>query len=678
MPRPKRSLRRMFLLISSSLVVFLAVPAGAQSVAREWNEALLAAIRLDLARPPVHARNLWHVSVAMWDAWAAYDPDAVNYLHQEKMSAVDVAAARAETLSFACYRILELRFFDSPGAEESLAAFAALMQAHGYDIDDYEVFGDTPAALGNRIAETVLDFGYLDNSNEFEEYGNLYYTPVNPALVPTLPGNPSIVDPNRWQPLALEFFVDQSGNPIATGPPAFQSPEWGKVSAFALTAADRTIDFRGGFDYWVYHDPGSPPQIGTAQDADYKWGFEMVSAWSSHLDPSDGVTIDISPGAIGNAALPPPDDFESFYDFSNGGDWGPGHDVNPSTGLPYTPQEVPRADYARVLAEFWADGPDSETPPGHWFVIANYVSDHPQTEKKVQGQGEVVDDLEWDVKLYFALGGAMHDSAVAAWGSKGWYDYVRPISAIRYMADRGQSSDALQPSYDPAGISLHPGLIELVTVATTAVGQRHEHLAGSEGKIALYAWRGHDAIADPEVDEAGVGWILAENWWPYQRPTFVTPPFAGYVSGHSTFSRAGAVILAGITGSPYFPGGLGEFHCPANEFLVFEDGPSVDITLQWATYDDASDQTSLSRIWGGIHPPADDIPGRYLGQKVGEDALAKALVFFGSSSPASPVPALPGVGSVALVLSLMSAGVWARTRVRVEPSKKSSPPSESP
>ena len=31
-----------------------------------------------------------------------------------------------------------------------------------------------------------------------------------------------------------------------------------------------------------------------------------------------------------------------------------------------------------------------------------------------------------------------------------------------------------------------------------------------------------------------------------------------------------------------------------DEFLVFEKGPSVDVTLQWATYRDASDQTSLS------------------------------------------------------------------------------------
>ena len=176
---------------------------------------------------------------------------------------------------------------------------------------------------------------------------------------------------------------------------------------------------------------------------------------------------------------------------------------------------------------------------------------------------------------------------------------------------------------------MSPGKIELVTEATTAPGERHDHLLGSEGKIALYAWRGPDYITDPDTGVAGVGWILAENWWPYQRPSFVTPPFPGYVSGHSTFSRAAAEVMTLLTGSEFFPGGLGEFFCPENEFLVFEDGPSVDITLQWATYQDASDQTSLSRIWGGIHPPADDIPGRVMGAQIGKDAYSLAKRYFG-------------------------------------------------
>ena len=201
------------------------------------------------------------------------------------------------------------------------------------------------------------------------------------------------------------------------------------------------------------------------------------------------------------------------------------------------------------------------------------MSDHPRTEKRLGGRGRLLDDLEWDVKVYFALGGAMHDAAVAAWGAKGWYDYVRPISAIRYMADLGQSSDPDGPSYHPQGLRLYPGKIEVVTEATTTPRQRHQDLRGNEGKIAVYGWKGPDYIANPKNDVAGVGWILAENWWPYQRPSFVTPPFPGYVSGHSTFSRAAAEVMTLLTGSEFFPGGIGEFFCPKNEFLVFRRRP---------------------------------------------------------------------------------------------------------
>ncbi len=83
-----------------------------------------------------------------------------------------------------------------------------------------------------------------------------------------------------------------------------------------------------------------------------------------------------------------------------------------------------------------------------------------------------------------------------------------------------------------------------------------------------------------------------------------------------------------LTGDPFFPGGMGEFPAPQNQFLVFEDGPSVDVTLQWATYRDASDQCSLSRIWGGIHPPADDMPGRLIGAVVGVEAFHYAESYF--------------------------------------------------
>ena len=620
------------------------VSSQESSAARHWNDALLEAIRTDFARPTIHARNLFHISAAMYDAWTVFDGQSSPYFLGKTVrqftcpfdgfsAAGDPLVARDQAISFAAYRLLTHRFSNSPGQEGSQARFDSLMSAFEYDVTNTSVIYQTGdgAALGNYIAACIIDFGLQDDSNELRRYSNLYYTPYNDAMIPAMPGNPSIFDPNRWQPLSLDF-VDQAGNPIPVRVPLFLSPEWGKVSPFALTSDDLTIYERDNNEYWVYHDPGPPPLMEedghSGFSEEYAWGFSLVALWSSHLDPTSGPMIDISPASIGNLDIESfPRTIEglrSFFNDTEGGDPGTGYDLNPVTGEPYESQMVPLGDYARVLAEFWADGPDSETPPGHWYTILNYVSDHPEFEKRYKGEGDVLDNLEWDVKAYFALGGAVHDAAVAAWGIKGWYDYVRPISAIRFMADQGQRSDPALANYSPQGIPLVPGYIELVESGDPLAGPMEEHV----GKIKLYAWKGPDYIEIPETDVAGVDWILAENWWPYQRPSFITPPFAGYISGHSTFSRAAAEVMTLLTGDPYFPGGLGEFHAPANEFLVFEDGPSMDITLQWATYRDASDQTSLSRIWGGIHPPVDDIPGRLIGERIGVDAFALAERYF--------------------------------------------------
>lgn len=624
-------------LLAAACFMSLGVAAVAQhSVARDWNEALLGAIRRDLARPTVHARNLFHTSIAMYDAWAAYDTAAQTFLLGKTVGGftsvfagvpapADVEAARREAISYACYRVLRHRFLQSPGAAASINSFNALMAQLGYNINvtatNYQ--SGSPAALGNYIASQIIQFGLQDGANEQNGYANQVYAPVNPALVMDLPGNPDLLDLNRWQPLTLDVFIDQSGNVIPFNTPPFLTPEWGRVAPFAMGPEDQTLYERNGNTYTVYNDPGAPPAMDTldggGSSAEYAWNFALVSAWSAHLTPDDGVMWNISPGAYGNSQSLPTtfEEYEAFYDLMEGGNQDMGHPINPVTGQPYPDQWVPRGDYTRVLAEFWADGPESETPPGHWFTILNYVNDHPSLVKRFRGTGEVLDDLEWDVKAYLLMGGAMHDAAITAWSIKGWYDYVRPVSAIRGMAEYGQSSDPGLPSFHPAGLPLIPGRIELVMPG--------DPLAGSDGanvgKIKLYAWRGPNVVINPAIDVAGVGWILAEEWWPYQRPTFVTPPFAGYISGHSTYSRTAAELLTRLTDDPFFPGGVGEFPVEANTFLKFERGPSMPFTLQWATYEDAADQSSLSRIWGGIHPPVDDIPGRKLGGRIADKAF---------------------------------------------------------
>lgn len=243
----------------------------------------------------------------------------------------------------------------------------------------------------------------------------------------------------------------------------------------------------------------------------------------------------------------------------------------------------------------------------------------------------------------------MHDAAVACWAIKNAYDTSRPITALRWMAFNGQSSNQLAPSYSRDGIPLVPDLIEVITSASSRPGERHEGLGGNVGKIAVRTWRGYPSDAR---GFSGVGWILATDWIPYQLPTFVAPPFPGYVSGHSTYSRAAAEVLTRITGDSYFPGGLGEFVAKKNEYLAFELGPSTDVRLQWAQYFDAADESGISRIYGGIHPPMDDFPGRILGSKIGPAAFTKANSYF-------PSPLRPAILTQAetIIVSVIAAEV---------------------
>jgi hypothetical protein len=571
------------------------------SVARVWDEQLLSLIRQVVPAPGVHARNLFHLSAAMWDAWAAYDPTADGYFVDEKHAASDIKAAREAAISFAAYDILQWRYATVADLAPAQAELDATLSSLCFDAQYRSTSADTPGDLGNRIGQAVIDFGHTDGALEDERYVDSSYKPLNEPLIVDNPTG-AMADPNHWQPLALEKQLSQNGIPIPGKIQAFIGPHWGHVAPFALPVSTAGTPI----------DPGPPPHLGDATtDALFKQAAVDLIRYSSQLDPADGVAIDISPASVGNNTL--------------GTNDGQGYDVNPVTGQPYAPETVLRADFQRTLAEFWADGPKSETPPGHWNVVANAVSDTPGVAHKFAGQGAELDRLEWDVKLYFALNGAVHDAAIAAWGLKGHYDSARPISMIRYMGSKGQSSDPNAPAYDPEGLPLVPDLVELITAESSAPGQRHAGLAGHVGEIAVRAWRGFPT--DPAATTSGVGWIRAVSWVPYQRATFVTPAFAAYVSGHSSFSRAAAEVMAAFTGSQYFPGGLSQWTTHTNE-LRHEKGPTTDVTLEWATYFDAADQAGISRLYMGIHIGADDVEGRKIGAQCGLEAWALAERYF--------------------------------------------------
>jgi len=78
-------------------------------------------------------------------------------------------------------------------------------------------------------------------------------------------------------------------------------------------------------------------------------------------------------------------------------------------------------DEQKVIAEYWADGPSSEFPPGHWCLFGAYIS-------RRDGHG-----IDEDVKMFFALGNALLDASIVSWDAKRAFDSVRPVTAVHFL-----------------------------------------------------------------------------------------------------------------------------------------------------------------------------------------------------------------------------------------------------
>src|SRR5205823_1481645 len=179
----------------------------------------------------------------------------------------------------------------------------------------------------------------------------------------------TVVDPNRWQPLQIEYLVSQNGVVLPSGVQQAVGAHWGHVTSFAIPA---------GGPFGVPFDPGAPPRLGDPPtDALFKTQAVEVIRDSGLLDATGTAVLDISPAVLGGNTL--------------GSNSGQGYATNPVTGRPYASDLVRQGDFYRAIAEFWADGPSSETPPGHWNVLANAVSDQLAPNLRIGGAGPVVD-----------------------------------------------------------------------------------------------------------------------------------------------------------------------------------------------------------------------------------------------------------------------------------------------
>jgi Na+-translocating ferredoxin:NAD+ oxidoreductase RnfD subunit len=230
---------------------------GGRSVARIWDEAALA-VQPANDSPPVQARNLFHLSAAMWDAWVAYETKGTGFFLKEKHRAADVRAAQKAAISYAAYRLLLWRASYDANAGSAFQDLAATLRSLCYRQDFVSTQGDSPAALGNRIAAAAIAYGQRDGSLEREHYVDSSYVPANEPLVVSQPGG-SMHDRTFWQPLALGQIVVKGGLPIAAKVQSFAGAQWGHVRGFALPTSKDGLPI----------DPGPPP-TGDPTSATYK------------------------------------------------------------------------------------------------------------------------------------------------------------------------------------------------------------------------------------------------------------------------------------------------------------------------------------------------------------------------------------------------------------------------
>lgn len=511
------------------------------TISVRWDRAVQQAVIDFSPGPTVASRAYGILHTAMFDAWAAYDPDAIASQlgdNLQRPTRENTEANKTEAMSFAAYRVLTELF------PTEQATFDQLMQELGFDPSNTTTDTTTAAGIGNVSAETLMQFRRQDGSNQQNGYvNNINYQPVNSD-------SENISDIEKWTP---EFVPIDSepGDADFSRQQGFLTPQWSVVTPFGLESSSAAR-------------PVAPEP------------FLLVDGATVDLDAgtitlADGSVVEITPAIVG---------------------------TDPSAGAIINQGFVSQAqrvvdisanltDEQKLIAEFWEDGGGTSFPPGTWMTFGQSVSARDKNT------------LDQDAELFLALGNAVFDAGVATWEAKVFYDYARPVRAIRELGKLG--------------------LLNNGAIGTDAI-------TGETGFV-INAWAG------PGL---GTQTILADNFLTYQTPgSDPSPPFAEYTSGHSAFSAAGAQILQLFTGSNEFNASI--TFAPGES--RFEPGvtPANPLTLQWDTFSAAADEGGISRLYGGIHFDDGDQNGRSLGRQVGDIVWQRAQQFVNPTTDISGI-----------------------------------------
>jgi len=133
-----------------------------------------------------------------------------------------------------------------------------------------------------------------------------------------------------------------------------------------------------------------------------------------------------------------------------------------------------------LIAQFWADGSGTETAPGHWNTIAQGVA-------ALRGNTFVQ-----NARLFALVNVAMADAAICAWDAKYFYDFWRPVTAIRYGDADGNPGTVGDPSWSSYLVT--PPFPDYVSGHSTFSGAASAVLALFYGTDRIAFTSGSDSV----------------------------------------------------------------------------------------------------------------------------------------------------------------------------------------
>lgn len=205
----------------------------------------------------------------------------------------------------------------------------------------------------------------------------------------------------------------------------------------------------------------------------------------------------------------------------------------------------------RFNGNFWGYDavPLLGTPPRAYNQIAVQI---------VQDEG-VTDAVEI-ARILAMVNAGIGDAGIAAWDSKYYYNYWRPVTGIRI--EDGVAETTADPTWDPVGVS----------------------------------------IVNVELPPGEA----------FVRPT---PPFPAYPSGHATFGAATFQVLTAFFGDDT------PFTFVSDEYNgegvdPFDNQPRPLVPVFFPTLLDAQISNGISRVHNGVHWSYDDLQGQALGEDI--------------------------------------------------------------